>query len=95
MRIFSYIILLLIIILGLTFAVLNAEPVTLNYYFGTGKISLSLLLVLCLGVGAVLGLLVASVPLIRLKKNNYQLKSQIKRAEKELQGLRSVDVKSL
>lgn len=83
MRIFSYIILLLIIFLGLTFAVLNAEPVTLNYYFGAGKISLSLLLVLSLGLGALLGLLVAAVPLIRLKKNNYQLKNQLKRTEKQ------------
>ena len=82
MRIFSYIILLIIIVLGLTFAILNAELVSLNYYFGTRQISLSLLMVLCLGVGVLLGLLAALFPILRLKRKNYYLKSQIKQLEK-------------
>jgi len=78
MRIFSYVILVIIIALGITFAALNAETVNLNYYLGVRPISLSLLLVLCLGVGVLLGLLIALFPLIRLKKVNYHLKSQLK-----------------
>ncbi len=83
MRIISYIVLVIIIILGVTFALLNAEPVALNYYVGTRQISLSLLLVLFLGVGVVFGLIVAIVPILRLKRKNRQLKQQIKQLQKE------------
>lgn len=78
MRIFSYIVLLLVILLGVTFAILNAQPVTLHYYFGVRTLSLSLLLVLSLGLGVLLGLLVALIPIIKLKSKNYHLKKQIK-----------------
>lgn len=78
MRIFSYIILLVIILLGITFAALNAETVNLNYYLGIRPISLSLLLALCLGVGVLIGLILALFPLLRLKRDNYRLKNQVK-----------------
>jgi putative membrane protein len=84
MRIFSYIILLVVVILGLTFAMLNAEPVSLNYYAGTRTISLSLLLVLSIGIGVVIGLLLALKPLLRLKRKNYQLKNNLRHTEKEI-----------
>lgn len=84
MRIFSYIVLLIVVILGLTFAMLNAEPVSLNYYAGIRTISLSLLLVLSVGVGVIIGLLIALKPLLGLKRKNYQLKNNLRRAEKEI-----------
>lgn len=83
MRIISYIILVIIVILGLSFALLNAEPVTLNYYIGTRQISLSLLLVLFLGVGVVFGLIVAIIPILKLKSKNRHLKSQLKQLQKD------------
>lgn len=78
MRIFSYIILIIIVVLGITFAALNAQPVNLDYYIGTRTISLSLLLALCLGVGILIGLLIAFFPLLKLKRVNYQLRKQVK-----------------
>jgi putative membrane protein len=88
MRIISAIIILLILILGVTFASLNAEPVVVNYYLGSSKLPLSLLLVLILGCGALLGILV-SIPIwARLKKENYTLSHRIKVVEKELANLR-------
>lgn len=78
MRFFSYIFLLIIVLLGLSFALLNSQVVTLNYYIGQRNISLSLLLVLCLGFGIFLGLLFAVGPLIKLKRRNHQLKKQLK-----------------
>lgn len=80
MRIFSYIILLIIIILGVTFAVLNAELVKLNYYFGSIEISLSLLLVLSLGIGVIIGLLLALKSILKLKRKNYQLRKESKQS---------------
>jgi putative membrane protein len=83
LRILSFIIWLIVILLGLTFATLNAEPVTLNYYFGSRTISLSLLLVLCFGIGVIIGLLIALSKVLRLKMTNYQLKKQIALTQKE------------
>lgn len=92
MRLFSILFLLIIIIFGLTFAVLNANPVSFNYYLGTRQISLSLLLIYALGIGIILGFLVSLGPLWRLKKNNLHLKGRIKEAEKEIENLRTLPI---
>ena len=57
MRFFSYIIWILVILLGFTFACLNIESVTLHYYIGQTVLPLSLLLVLTLLLGVLLGML--------------------------------------
>ncbi len=88
MRIISAIIILIILIMGITFASLNAEPVIVNYYLGSSKFPLSLLLVLIFGIGALMGILV-SIPLwLRVKKQNLILSHRIKNVEKELANLR-------
>lgn len=84
MRIFSTIFIAAIILVGITFAILNSSPVILNYYFGTQKISLSLLLALTLGIGVVCGLILFIPTFFKLKKRNYKLKHQVKQMEKEL-----------
>lgn len=93
MRIFSYIVLLIIILLGITFAALNANSVTLNYYVGTRNISLSLLLVFAMGIGIILGFLTAMLSLIRLKSENIRLNHQIKQVRQEVENLRSIPIK--
>jgi len=92
MRIVSYILIILIIILGLTFAVLNAGTVALNYYFGVVHISLSLLLVMALGLGVLLGLLASLAPIFRLKRKNSKLSHRVKEAEEEIENLRSIPI---
>ncbi len=93
MRIFSYIILFIILILGLTFAALNATPVAFDYYVGNRNISLSLLLVYTLGVGIILGAIAALGPIFRLKRQNMRLKGRVKEAEKEIENLRAIPIK--
>ena len=93
MRILSYIFLLLLMLFGITFATLNASPVMFNYYFNSKQISLALLLVAALGVGILLGFIFTLFTLIKLKKDNYQLKSRLKVSEKELENLRSLPIK--
>lgn len=93
MRIFSTIIVLAIILIGLTFAILNSSPVVLNYYFGQSEISLSLLLASTLGFGAAIGLLLFSPTFFKLKKGNLVLKHRIKQVEKEVENLRAIPIK--
>ncbi len=90
----SYLILLVIILLGLTFASLNAGQVDFNYYLSTRSISLSLLLVYALGAGLVLGILVTVPAILKVKKESFQLKKRLKQAESEISNLRTIPVKN-
>lgn len=47
---------LLVIILGVAFSVLNAENIQLNYYLGSIELPLSLVLVVAMIIGALLGI---------------------------------------
>jgi len=93
MRIITYIFLLIILIVGVTFACLNAEPVTINYYVGKHSLALSLLLALVFAIGAILGLIVGSVVLLKQKTKNIHLHNRLKLAEKELANLRTIPLK--
>ena len=93
MRIISVILILVVVLLGIVFAVLNATAVTFNYYVGKATVSLSLLLAMTLGLGILLGILVELKPLIRLKWQNHTLKSKLKETEEELTRLRHMPIK--
>ena len=93
MRIVTYILILLIILLGVTFAGLNAEPVMLNYYVGNAKLPLSLLLVLSLIIGCILSLIASLIVYIRLKTDNHRLRQRLKVVEAELANLRTIPLK--
>ena len=92
MRILSYLVLLIIMLIGLTFAALNSTPVVFSYYLGTKTITLSLLLVFTFGAGIFLGLLVSILSWIRIKGDNFRLKSHLKVVEKEVKNLRSIPI---
>jgi putative membrane protein len=88
MRLITYIFLLLIVLLGITFAYLNSTQVVLNYYFGISNIALSLLLVVTLAIGISLGLAINLITYIRLKGENLRFQRKIKLLDKELTELR-------
>ncbi len=93
MRVVTYLLLTAVILLGVTFASLNAEPVMLNYYIGNSKIPLSLLLALVLIIGCTIGLLVSLVLYIKLKYANRRLKQRLKVVEQEVANLRTIPLK--
>lgn len=93
MRIISYFILLIIMLIGLTFASLNSTPVTFNYYLESKQIALSILLTLFFGAGIFLGMIACIVSWVKIKRSNFKLKSQLKVAEIEIKNLRSIPIK--
>ncbi len=93
MRILSYLMLLIIMLIGLTFASLNSTVVSFNYYLGTKEIALSLLLVSSFGVGICLGLLAAIFPWLKAKTEVFRIRSRLKVVEKEVENLRSMPIK--
>ncbi len=90
MRIISYIIVLIVILLGVTFAALNHNFVSINYYLGESSFPLSLLLGLSFVAGSLIALLVGFWLLLRLKLKHYRLQQKVKIYEKEIANLRAI-----
>lgn len=92
-RLLGFLVVLALIVLGLSFAVLNSEPVALNYYFGYQDIPLSMIVVLSLAAGAVIGVLVSAGLILRLKAQAAGLRRKLRRAEKDSDQLRILPAK--
>lgn len=90
LRIISYFFILVIVLFGMTFATLNSESVTINYYLGQSTMPLSLLLVLGFALGCLIGMIVGFWLLIKAKIINYRLRSRLQLAEKEIENLRAI-----
>jgi len=88
------ILVLIIILLGITFAVLNAENVQLNYYFGSQQLPLSLALVLAMFVGAILGVVASFNLILRSRREVARLRKAAEMAEKEIANLRAIPIKN-
>ncbi len=90
MRIISYFFLLIIVVFGVTFATLNSESVTINYYFDQSTLPLSLLLVLVFALGCLIGMMVGFWLVIKTKITTYRLRQRLALAEKEIENLRAI-----
>ena len=92
-RIVYLIIFLILVIFGIVFAVLNAEPVNLNYYFGSKEVALSLVLVLAMIVGAILGVIASASMIISNRREVVKLRKSVELAEKEVANLRAIPIR--
>ena len=92
-RLLGFLLLLVLVVLGLSFAVLNSEPVALNYYFGYRDIPLSMIVVLSLVAGALIGVLVSLGMILRLKRQAAGLRRKLRAAEKDADQLRILPAK--
>lgn len=90
MRIISYFLLLLVIIFGITFALLNAETVTIHYYVGQATMPLAFLLVCIFSAGCIIGVLVSLGLLFKVRFENRRLRQRLQLAEKEIANLRTI-----
>ncbi|MCC5810318.1 MAG: LapA family protein [Ectothiorhodospiraceae bacterium] len=92
-RVLGLFLLLLVVLLGLSFALLNAGSAELDYYFGSVSMPLSLLVVLVLIVGAVLGVLATMTMMIRRRREISSVRRRLAETEKELNELRRLPLK--
>ena len=90
MRLVMLIFYILLIILGVSFAALNAASVQVNFYFKTVSMPISVLMTLMLGVGILLGFILFLNRYWRLKISYLKVKGQLKLTEKEIKNLRSI-----
>jgi putative membrane protein len=93
MRIIKLILLMLIVMLGAVFAVLNAAPVQFNYYFGSRELPLSLIMTIALGAGALLGIFACMGLMFGMKRENIQLRRKSQLASQEVNNLRALPLK--
>ncbi len=93
MRFLKLLLFLLVMVAGAAFAVMNAEHVNLDYYFGTAEVPLSVVLLVALCVGALLGIVASLGALAGLKRENSTLKRKVQLASQEVNNLRSLPIK--
>jgi len=85
--------LVLFMILGASFAIINDAPVIVDLYFITPELPLSLLLLFALGCGIMLGGLGGMVYFMRVKKENADLKRKTRLVNEEVKNLRTMPIK--
>ncbi|MES9905332.1 MAG: LapA family protein [Sedimenticola sp.] len=93
MRFLKLLFVLVIALVGAAFAVMNAGTVNLNYYFGTMELSLSIILVVAVIVGALLGSVAGLGGMVRLRHENRRLKREAKLASQEIKSLRAIPIR--
>lgn len=67
MRLFSIITLTFAVVLGVSFAILNAGFVTVHYYIGAKSVPLSLLILSTWVFGVIVGLLISAFKILGLR----------------------------
>lgn len=82
MKIFTYLCALLLILLGVSFSLLNAGTVTVNYLLGSKVLPISFLIIISVAIGALFSLFLCMITLLRQKATNYVLKRKIESLEK-------------
>ena len=93
LRIIYIAVIVLLVIIGLVFAVLNADPVDFNYYFDSLSIPLSLSMLVAMIVGAILGVLASAGVILRHRREIARLRKAVDVAEKEVNNLRSLPLR--
>ena len=76
-RLFSILVLLLFMAFGVAIAIVNADEVVFNYYYGSVTQPLSILLVGAIICGAILATLINSLVILNLRH-------QVRRAQRQL-----------
>jgi putative membrane protein len=90
-RLISIIILLLFMAFGVAIAIVNANEVVFNYYYGSVTQPLSILLVGAILIGALLATLVNSLVILGLRHQVRRTQRQLKKLEENSNSSTLVD----
>ena len=93
MKIFTYLCALLLILLGVSFSLLNAGTVTVNYLLGSKILPISFLIIISVAIGALFSLFFCMVSLLRQKATTHGLRRKVESLEKTVNTL-SINVKA-
>ncbi len=87
---------IIVLLVGIAFAIQNRQVIELNYYFGlkwNGPLSLALLTSLAIGVVA--GYLASLRMVVRMQRQLVQSRKEIRQIEQEVINLRALPIKDV
>ena len=93
MRLLVYLLFFIVLFVCVGFAVINAEPVAISYYFGELTAPLSLIIVIAIIAGAILGVVAGLAMVLRAKRDISGLRRQLRLKEKEVSNLRAIPIR--
>lgn len=85
---------LLLLLIGVGFAALNATEVQLDYFFGQASLNLPWVVLAAIGVGFLLGLLVSAIAVFRARAEARKVRKERRLMEAELKNLRSLPLRN-
>jgi putative membrane protein len=88
MKVITWILLIVIVLFGVSFSLLNSQDVVVNLYVLKHVLPLSLLLVITLGIGVLIGFITLGGAFLKLKRAYSQLKRRVSSSEEEIKNLR-------
>jgi putative membrane protein len=88
----KFILLIVFLVVGAAFAIINDQPVRLDLYFYQPSLPLSLILLLAVGLGILLGGLASAFYFMRIRSENASLRRQARLVEQEVKNLRSLPI---
>lgn len=92
-RLFRFAVYLIVALVALVLALLNAQAVQFNYYYGQVEVPLSLIVAIGIAVGALLGVMASLGIVIKTKRQATVNRRHADIAEKELAKLRALPLK--
>ncbi|MGE0081086.1 MAG: lipopolysaccharide assembly LapA domain-containing protein [Thiohalomonadaceae bacterium] len=92
-RLLALVVLLFVVALGLSFAAVNTESVTVHFYVGDLNAPLSLVIVIALAFGALLGILASLGVVLSTRFEASSLRKRVNLCERELKNLRELPFK--
>ncbi|MES2204061.1 MAG: LapA family protein [Pseudomonadota bacterium] len=87
MKIFTYLCALLLILIGVSFSLLNAGTVTVNYLLGSKALPISFLIIISIALGALFSLFFCGLNLLKQKATIHNLKRKNESLEKTVSNL--------
>ncbi|MDX2345932.1 MAG: LapA family protein [Legionella sp.] len=93
MRLIMMIFYVCLMLLGVSFAALNAGPVTLNLYFKTFTLPISVWMIIALAFGVLIGLIMFLGRYWSLRSKYRKTKNHLQLMEREIKNLREIPLK--
>lgn len=94
MRMLMLLVYVLLVVLGVSFAALNAKAVPVNFYLYQANLPISVLMTLSLGVGILFGIALMLRRMWRLSRELRAAKSQLQLRGEEIKNLRSIPLQN-
>lgn len=92
-RLLALVVLLFIVVLGLSFAAINTDTITVSFYFGDVSAPVSFIIVIAVALGAVLGILASLGVVLSSRFEASSLRKRVSLCEREVRNLRELPFK--